>query len=64
MQKELIPGDVMVVTLEITYCDMVLISLAGVLVNESALTGKLSLVAKMAVNHMDGDKEYSSTLHK
>ena len=55
LQKELLPGDVMVVTLGITYCDMVLVSSAGVLVDESALTGESNLVAKMAVNLMDGD---------
>ena len=63
-QKELVPGDVMVVTPGITYCDMVLVSSAGVLVDESALTGESNPVAKTAVDRMDGDKEYSSTLHK
>ena len=45
----------MVVTLGITYCDMVLVSSAGVLVDESALTGESNLVAKTAVDRMDGD---------
>jgi magnesium-transporting ATPase (P-type) len=63
-QKELVPGDVIVVTPGITYCDMVLVSSAGVLVDESALTGESNPVAKTAVDRVDGDKEYNSTLHK
>jgi hypothetical protein len=63
-QTELVPGDIIVVTPGITYCDMVLVSTAGVLVDESALTGESNPVAKTAVDRMDGDKEYNSTLHK
>jgi hypothetical protein len=63
-QTELVPGDIVVVTPGITYCDMVLVSSSGVLVDESALTGESNPVAKTAVDRMDGDKEYSSTLHK
>lgn len=63
-QTEVVPGDIIVVTPGITYCDMVLVSTAGVLVDESALTGESNPVAKTEIDRMDGDKEYSSTLHK
>jgi hypothetical protein len=63
-QTEVVPGDIIVVTPGITYCDMVLVSTPGVLVDESALTGESNPVAKTAVDRMDGDKEYNSTLHK
>jgi magnesium-transporting ATPase (P-type) len=63
-QKELVPGDVVVVTSGNTYCDMVLVSSHGVLVDESALTGESNPVAKTAVDSSDGAKKYDPLTHK
>jgi hypothetical protein len=63
-QKELVPGDVVVVTSGITYCDMVLVSSIGVLVDESALTGESNPVAKTAIDPSDSTKKYDSLSHK
>jgi hypothetical protein len=63
-QKELVPGDVVVVSWGITYCDMVLVSSHGVLVDESALTGESNPVAKTAVDPGDGAKKYDPSSHK
>ncbi len=60
----IVPGDVVVVKPGLTYCDMVLLSSDGVLVDESSLTGESTPVQKTAIDPMDGDMEYSKTVHK
>lgn len=62
--KELVPGDVVVVEPGLTYCDMVLIQSSGVLVDESALTGETTPMAKMPIDPMDGKQAYDHTTHK
>jgi hypothetical protein len=63
-QKELVPGDVVVVTSGITHCDMVLVSSHGVLVDESALTGESNPIAKTEIDPSDGAKKYDPLSHK
>jgi len=60
----IVPGDVVVVKPGLMYCDMVLLSSDGVLVDESSLTGESTPVQKTAIDPMDGDVEYSKTAHK
>jgi len=46
---DLVPGDVIMVEPGIMHCDAVLVSSAGVLVDESALTGEANPIAKTAM---------------
>ena len=62
--RELVPGDVVVVETGLTYCDMVLVQSSGVLVDESALTGESTPMAKTSIDPMDGKQEYERTTHK
>lgn len=57
---DLVPGDVVLVEPGRTYCDMVLVSSQGVLVDESALTGESTPVAKTAVDPAEGNTVYGS----
>jgi cation-transporting ATPase 13A3/4/5 len=63
-QAEIVPGDVIAVKPGVTYCDMVLVSSAGLLVDESALTGESTPVQKRAIDPMDSEEEYSKIVHK
>ena len=63
-QKELVPGDIVVVTSGITYCDLILVSSHGVLVDESALSGESNPGAKTAVDPTDCAKKYDPLTHK
>jgi cation-transporting ATPase 13A3/4/5 len=63
-QKELVPGDVVVVEPGLTYCDVVLIQSPGVLVDESSLTGESTPMAKTAIDPMDGKMAYDRITHK
>jgi hypothetical protein len=59
-QADLVPGDVVVVEPGRTYCDMVLVSSAGILVDESALTGESTPVAKTAIDPAEANETYGS----
>jgi magnesium-transporting ATPase (P-type) len=63
-QKELVPGDVVFVEHGLTYCDMVLVQSAGVLVDESAVTGESAPMAKTAIDPLDSKKAYDRFTHK
>lgn len=63
-QADLVPGDVVVVDTGITYCDMVLINGSGILVDESALTGEATPVAKTAIDPAEENDTYSMSRHK
>lgn len=47
--SDLVPGDIVMVEPGLSYCDAVLVTSAGVLVDESALTGEANPIAKTAV---------------
>ena len=63
-QAELVPGDVVQVAPGKTYSDMILVTSEGLLVDESALTGESTPMAKKAVDAGDSDKKYNPLLHK
>jgi cation-transporting ATPase 13A3/4/5 len=63
-QKELVPGDVVVIEPGLAYCDVVLVQSPGVLVDESALTGESTPMAKTAIDPMDGKMAYDRITHK
>lgn len=63
-QKELVPGDVVVVEPGLTYCDVVLVQSPGILVDESALTGESTPMAKTPIDPMDGKMAYDRITHK
>ena len=46
---DLVPGDIIMVEPGLAYCDCVLVTSAGVLVDESALTGEANPIAKTAL---------------
>ena len=63
-QADLVPGDVVQVAPGKTYSDMILVTSEGLLVDESALTGESTPMAKKAVDAGDSDKKYNPLLHK
>ena len=66
-QESLVPGDVIVVQPGLTYSDMILISMEGtVVVDESALTGEATPMAKTPIDLMSGVKHrrYNPASHK
>lgn len=63
-QKELVPGDVIVVQPGPTHCDMVLLHAGTVLVDESSITGEATPVAKTGVDAASGSALYSTKEHK
>lgn len=63
-QNELVPGDVVAVNHGLAYSDMVLLTTEGLLVDESALTGESTPMAKTAVDPSQRNLEYSPQLHK
>ncbi|GKY96262.1 hypothetical protein MPSEU_000585800 [Mayamaea pseudoterrestris] len=63
-QAELVPGDVVQVASGKTYSDMILVSSEGLLVDESALTGESTPMAKKAVDAGDREQTYNSLQHK
>jgi magnesium-transporting ATPase (P-type) len=57
---DLVPGDVVILQAnQKAYCDMVLVS-GSVLVDESALTGESTPIAKSAIDPAEGDVLYGS----
>jgi predicted P-type ATPase len=64
-QQALVPGDVIVVSPGVAPCDMILISADHVIVDESALTGEATPVAKTEIDPTEGkDKVYDPKIHK
>jgi magnesium-transporting ATPase (P-type) len=64
-QQDLVPGDVIVVSPGIAPCDMILISSDHIIVDESALTGEATPVAKTEIDPTEGkDKLYDPKFHK
>jgi predicted P-type ATPase len=63
-QSELVPGDIVNVIPGMAYSDMVMVSTEGLLVDESALTGESTPMAKTAVDPSDRGRQYSTTLFK
>ena len=58
-QDDLVPDDVISVRPGLAYCDMVLVSAARVLVDESALTGEATPVGKVSLDpHQSKDNVY------
>jgi hypothetical protein len=63
-QKELVPGDVVVIEPGLTYCDVVIVQSPGILVDESALTGESTPMAKTEIDPLDGKIAYDRVSHK
>jgi hypothetical protein len=63
-QSDVVPGDVIVVKPGITCCDLMLVASDGILVDESALTGEATPVAKKAVDPADAYLEFNRIQHK
>jgi cation-transporting ATPase 13A3/4/5 len=64
-QSQLVPGDIVIVAPGTTYSDMVMVSSEGLLVDESALTGESTPMAKTAVDPLDREQPYNPLLvHK
>lgn len=63
-QNELVPGDVVVVSHGLVYSDMILLATEGLLVDESALTGESTPMAKTAVDPSQRKLDYSPVVHK
>jgi len=63
-QQEIVPGDVIYLEAGTTYCDTVIISGHNVLVDESAITGEATLIAKSELNLTDESKTYNPTEQK
>jgi len=63
--KELVPGDVVVLSPGITYCDMVVLKQTSLVIDESALSGESNPVAKSAIDITQKDDVYDPILtHK
>lgn len=63
-QTDVVPGDAIVVKPGITCCDMILVTSEGILVDESALTGEATPVAKKAVDPADSYSDFNRVRHK
>jgi len=63
-QDDLVPGDVVKLSAGITSCDMVLLSADNVIVDESALTGEATPVAKTQLDPAEVNSVYSEKVHK
>ena len=63
-QKDLVPGDVVKLDAGVVYCDMVLVTSAALLVDESALTGESTPQAKAPIHPTDHAIQYDSQYHK
>jgi cation-transporting ATPase 13A3/4/5 len=63
-QKEIVPGDVIVLKPGVTYCDMVVLYDTHLVVDESALTGESTPVSKSAIDLADKNSLYRPTSHK
>lgn len=62
--EELVPGDVIIVTEGLAYCDMALANCGYMLVDESALTGEATPVGKSAIDPAIGNQMYNGLVHK
>lgn len=63
-QQDLVPGDVVVVEAGLSFSDMVLVESSTTLVDESALTGEATPMAKMAIDAALGNQEFNLSKHK
>lgn len=63
-QKDIVPGDVIRVQPGITFCDMVIISSDHIIVDESALTGEATPIAKTEVDKADSERRYLPSEYK
>jgi cation-transporting ATPase 13A2 len=63
-QRDLVPGDVVQLFAGPIYADMVLLQGTDVLVDESALTGESTPMAKTAIDMADAESMYSHNVHK
>ena len=63
-QRDLVPGDVVQVLPGPIYADMVLLQGTDVLVDESALTGESTPMAKTAIDLIDSESQYNQNVHK
>jgi len=61
---ELVPGDVVVVEPGMAYADMLLIAGNDIIVDEAALTGESTPIAKVAVDPTEGNSIYNYISHK
>jgi predicted P-type ATPase len=63
--RDLVPGDVVAVTSGLVYADMVVVDSPGhILVDESALTGESTPMAKIPFDVTDGSLKYNYADHK
>jgi len=63
-QKDLVPGDVLMLKPGVIFCDAVVLRHTSLVVDESALTGESTPVSKTAIDPDDKDAEYDPTTHK
>mmetsp|Transcript_3397 Transcript_3397/g.6381 ORF Transcript_3397/g.6381 Transcript_3397/m.6381 type:complete len:1061 (+) Transcript_3397:4305-7487(+) len=61
---ELVPGDVVVVEPGMAYADMIVLSGNDIIVDEAALTGESTPIAKVAVDAAEGNAVYTYMSHK
>jgi magnesium-transporting ATPase (P-type) len=65
--KQLVPGDIVKIKPGMAFCDMVLISGGGILVDESALTGEATPQSKTPINRLEpevAESTYCALDHK
>lgn len=63
-QQALVPGDIVALSSGLQYCDMVILEAKHILVDESALTGEVTPIAKSALDAGESDKPYDPAHHK
>jgi Cation transport ATPase len=61
---ELVPGDIVAVEPGMAYADMLILSGSDIIVDEAALTGESTPIAKVAVDSAEGNTIYSYMSHK
>lgn len=61
---ELVPGDVVVVEPGMAYADMLVLSGNDILVDEAALTGESTPIAKVPIDSTEGRTSYNYFSHK
>jgi P-type E1-E2 ATPase len=61
---ELVPGDVVIIEPGMAYADMLVLSGHDILVDEAALTGESTPIAKVAIDSTEGNTIYSYMSHK
>jgi cation-transporting ATPase 13A2 len=62
--EDLTPGDILALSPGVAFCDMIFISGASLVVDESALTGESKPLSKTPIDQVDFNSVYDSNTHK